>query len=860
MTVSTTHVIKQYNGNGFANSFVVDFQFIDDGDLKVTVITALGGEVVQAIGVDYDVNGGKNGNGQPGTGSVLMTIPPALGEKLRLERVTPVVQDQDFNLGSNFNPEAVEAGLDRSRLLDQEVDARSDRAVTISVSDQIAGVSVDMPTAVALRYIRWNALGTALENSGGFTWRDAWASGALYTTDDFVQNFGSTYIATATHTSGASTEPGVGGSWPTVWDLVASKGDIGAPGLDAGIPWNFDSSTTMANPGTGLLRLNNAALASVTAIAVNYLSAMTGNPTVAAWVQAWDDSTTPTNKGVLLVRDASAPQNFAIYLINAALTDNSTWAQVPVTHVVSAGALSGQISVQWVRTGDRGAAGAGSGDMLAANNLTDVASPSAAFGNIKQNATTAATGVVEKATDAEAIAKSDLNVVLTPSNLAALAASTTFAGFLEFATDAEAAGGTDTTRPISSAQLHESSVDVASAGTTNIGAAASNYVRITGTTGITAFDTVAAGIWRMIKFAAALTMTHSAALKLPSGAPIITAADDCCLARSDGSGNWIVMIYQKANGQPLIAPAAGAPGPAQGRLTNLSNVPVLTSSVGSQGTIFYTPYLGTFVPIYNGATMVMTDIVSERSQTLADTTKSPAAAVGNKNYDMLVWNDAGTIRCTRSPAWASDTSRGSGAGTAELTRVGGFLVNAQAISNGPAANRGTYVGTIRTNGSALNDFVFGSVAAGGGQAAFGIWNMYNRCDVFTMIGDNTNSWTYNNAAWRAANNSAGLRASFILGLAEDAFGAEYHGAFTATAGGPYGGGSVPQIAIGYDTTSAPSGRYTALHQHGEFNKSGDIGWHFVQAIEKSPTATTTFYGDNGAATVIQTGMEWKGKM
>ena len=43
----------------------------------------------------------------------------------------------------------------------------------------------------------------------------------------------------------------------------------------------------------------------------------------------------------------------------------------------------------------------GGGDMLAANNLSDVVSAATSFGNIKQAASTTATGVVEKATQAE---------------------------------------------------------------------------------------------------------------------------------------------------------------------------------------------------------------------------------------------------------------------------------------------------------------------------------------------------------------------------------------------------------------------------------------------------------------------------
>jgi hypothetical protein len=69
--------------------------------------------------------------------------------------------------------------------------------------------------------------------------------------------------------------------------------------------------------------------------------------------------------------------------------------------------------------GPQGLSGNGSGDMLAANNLSDVASAATAFAAIKQAATTTATGVVELATDAETLAKSDTARALTPSNLAA---------------------------------------------------------------------------------------------------------------------------------------------------------------------------------------------------------------------------------------------------------------------------------------------------------------------------------------------------------------------------------------------------------------------------------------------------------
>lgn len=112
---------------------------------------------------------------------------------------------------------------------------------------------------------------------------------------------------------------------------------------------------------------------------------------------------------------------------------------------------------------------------------------------------------------------------------------------------------------MSGAAINEApTLTVASATTTNIGAAASNNVDISGTTTITAFDTVASGINRYGRFTGALTLTHNAtSLILPGGVNITTAANDCYEARSLGSGNWIVTKYTRASGLPIVSSSSG---------------------------------------------------------------------------------------------------------------------------------------------------------------------------------------------------------------------------------------------------------------------------------------------------------------
>ena len=102
---------------------------------------------------------------------------------------------------------------------------------------------------------------------------------------------------------------------------------------------------------------------------------------------------------------------------------------------------------------------------------------------------------------------------------------------------------------------------IASAATVNIGAANAEYLAVSGTTTITAFDTVAAGVYRVLKFDGALTLTHNGtSLILPGSASITTAAGDVAGFRSLGSGNWRCEWYQRASGSALSTAASSITG------------------------------------------------------------------------------------------------------------------------------------------------------------------------------------------------------------------------------------------------------------------------------------------------------------
>lgn len=273
----------------------------------------------------------------------------------------------------------------------------------------------------------------------------------------------------------------------------------------------------------------------------------------------------------------------------------------------------------------------------------------------------------------------------------------------------------------------------------------------------------------------------------------------------------------------------------QGRLTLQTATPVMTTTQSAKTTIYYTAYQGNQVPIYDGTNFVSTPITGgEISVATTDTTKSPAAIGASKVNDWFVWNDSGTIRIGHGPDWTSDTARS--AGTA-LVMVNGILLNNASITNGPAASRGTYVGTTRSNGSSQLDWIYGGPSAGGTAGFFGVWNMYNRTMVGTTVIDTSAGWSMTSTTPRSVNASNGNRVTFISGLAEESIFASYTNMF----GSMNAGGGVGRVGFALDATASfdfqgyavtnSSGIQVGQHPSGTYVPQ--LGVHFIQAVECS---------------------------
>jgi hypothetical protein len=86
--------------------------------------------------------------------------------------------------------------------------------------------------------------------------------------------------------------------------------------------------------------------------------------------------------------------------------------------------------------------------------------------------------------------------------------------------------------------------DIASASTTDLSTATGIAVTITGTATIAGFGTCDAGVYRVLTFEDALTITHGDNIVLPGDEDLVVAAGDIVTMRSEGSGVWHLENYQ----------------------------------------------------------------------------------------------------------------------------------------------------------------------------------------------------------------------------------------------------------------------------------------------------------------------------
>jgi hypothetical protein len=265
-------------------------------------------------------------------------------------------------------------------------------------------------------------------------------------------------------------------------------------------------------------------------------------------------------------------------------------------------------------------------------------------------------------------------------------------------------------------------------------------------------------------------------------------------------------------------------------------------------------------PLLDGTPIVFTTTGALPTGLTAGTTyfvKSPSGTwpANSATFNVAATAGGAAINTSGSQSGTHTATAGDDIGTVaiglggncERQIINGFLTNKNAITNGPAANRGTWLGTIRTNASGTLDYIFGGVASGGTAGSFGVWNAYNRRPVASSSSDaTTSSYTYTSAAWRAAQNGTGMRCTWVQGLLVDSISAVYStlGSNVASNNGATGIGVNSTTAYKGGTgfvNVAPATAMVASYA----GPVAQTGLNFVAALEYCASGTFTIYPTGG---------------
>ncbi len=340
MTMTSTAPKIAFTGNGVTTSFAVPFQFFGSDELEVIErVIATGAETVKTLSTHYTVSGG-NGS----TGTVSAVTAPASTVQWHIRRKTKRTQTTDYVDGEALPAATLETDMDRLVALTLELEQDLARAILLPKTEPAADLILPILANRASKYLGFDAGGGLIVTEGtsgpqgptgpagadgadgadGSVWHTGSSDPAGGTGVD-----GDYYFQTGTGSTGILGDVWrkSAGSWAIVGNIRGQAGATGATGADGadgaagddGALW-YDGSTDPAG-GTGV----NGDYYIQTGVGA---TGIIGD----VWTKA-----------------------------------GGTWSII--------GNIRGA-------TGATGPAGAGSGDMLAANNLSDVASVATARTNL----------------------------------------------------------------------------------------------------------------------------------------------------------------------------------------------------------------------------------------------------------------------------------------------------------------------------------------------------------------------------------------------------------------------------------------------------------------------------------------------
>lgn len=163
MAISDNYTPTRDIGNGSTTVFTFSWNGLNTSFVKVYFEDAVSGVITeQTTGFTKALNADKSTGG-----SVTFTTAPTASVYVIIARVTPKDQDSSYRTSSGFPAQTVEDNFDKIVAMLQEGTEFEDRAIAFPLGTDVSGLGYSniMPLPSALKWLRWNSGGTALENA-----------------------------------------------------------------------------------------------------------------------------------------------------------------------------------------------------------------------------------------------------------------------------------------------------------------------------------------------------------------------------------------------------------------------------------------------------------------------------------------------------------------------------------------------------------------------------------------------------------------------------------------------------------------------------------------------------------------------
>ena len=370
MTVTSTNQKVQFNGNGSTTVFAYNFKIFAQTDLSVILRSAAGTETTQQLTTNYTVSGVGEASG----GNVTMGVAPPSGTTLTILRVQPNLQGLDLVPNDPFPAGSMEDALDKLTFMVQTHDEEIGRSIKASPTNVISGSEFTVSaTDRANKLFSFDSSGNLSIAQELGTYRGNWGASTAYAVRDLVKDTstGNIFICVTAHTSS--------GSQPLTTNTDAAKWALIVDAASATTSQNAAaaSATAAANSATA-----SASSASSSSTKADEAAASAST----ASTKAGEAASSATASASSATSAASTLTTFQQQYHGAASSDPTSNLTVGDLYFKtgSGGGMRVYNGSAWVA-----AAFDTSGALLAANNLSDVASAATALTNLGVTSTAA---------------------------------------------------------------------------------------------------------------------------------------------------------------------------------------------------------------------------------------------------------------------------------------------------------------------------------------------------------------------------------------------------------------------------------------------------------------------------------------